>query len=107
MARDLTAEAKGVLDTTASGEQADGSAALLRAIANVMLGRGPDAMKDLSDASLGNRSDAALWRALALAQQGKWAEAREGFRSLETATATLRDRSPHRIDPPPAVGGRA
>ena len=40
---------------------------------------------DLSHASVANRSDAALWRALALAQQGKWAEAREGFRSLATA----------------------
>jgi len=91
MARELTAEAKGVLDATALDENAvtDGSALLLRAVSNVMLGRGADAMKDLSHASLGNRSDAMLWRALALAQQGKWAEAREGFRSLDTATATL------------------
>src|SRR5205814_10005755 len=42
IARELTAEAKGVLDTT-SAEQSEGSAALLRAIANVMLGRGADA----------------------------------------------------------------
>jgi tetratricopeptide (TPR) repeat protein len=91
LARELTAEAKGVLDATAQDEHAnaDGSALLLRAVANIMLGRGADAMKDLSQASVGNRSDAGLWRALALAQQGKWAEAREGFRSLDTATATL------------------
>ena len=91
MARELSAEAKGVLDATVPDEQAtaDGSALLLRAVANVMLGRGADAIKDLSQASVGNRADAGLWRALALAQQGKWAEAREGFRSLDTATATL------------------
>ncbi len=91
MARELVAEAKGVLDATALDENAvtDGSALLLRAVSNVMLGRGADAMKDLSHASLGHRSDTTLWRALALAQQGKWAEAREGFRSLDTATATL------------------
>jgi tetratricopeptide (TPR) repeat protein len=91
MARELVAEAKGVLDATAQDENAvtDGSALFLRAISNVMLGRGADAMKDLSHASLGHRSDTTLWRALALAQQGKWAEAREGFRSLDTATATL------------------
>jgi len=91
MARELAAEAKGVLDAIALDENAsaDGSALLLRAISNIMLGRGADAMKDLSHASLGNRSDAALWHALALAQQGKWPEAREGFRSLGTATATL------------------
>ncbi|TMJ04363.1 MAG: tetratricopeptide repeat protein [Alphaproteobacteria bacterium] len=89
LARELTAEAKGVLDSTASDQHTDGSPLLLRAVANVMLGRGTDAVKDLSHASLANRSDAALWRALALAQQGKWAEAREGFRSLATAAATL------------------
>ena len=91
LARELVAEAKGVLDATAQDENAvtDGSALLLRAVSNVMLGRGADAMKDLSHASLGHRSDTTLWRALALAQQGKWAEAREGFRSLDTATATL------------------
>jgi tetratricopeptide (TPR) repeat protein len=91
LARDLTAEAKGVLDTAALDEQAaaEGSPLLLRAVANVMMGRGAEAMKDLSQASVGNRSDAVLWRALALAQQGKFAEAREGFRSLDTATATL------------------
>ncbi|MEA2870900.1 MAG: hypothetical protein QOH67_876, partial [Hyphomicrobiales bacterium] len=73
MARELVTEAKGVLDATALDENAvtEGSALLLRAVSNVMLGRGADAMKDLSHASLGNRSDTTLWRALALAQQGK------------------------------------
>jgi tetratricopeptide (TPR) repeat protein len=91
LARDLVPEAKGVLDAIALDEQAaaEGSTLLLRGIANVMMGRGVDAMKDLSQASVANRTDAALWRALALAQQGKWSEAREGFRSLDTATATL------------------
>src|SRR5205085_2752043 len=89
LARTLTAEAKGVVDLTASDEDTDGSPLLLRGVANVMLGRGTDAIKDLSDASVSNRSEAALWRALALAQQGKWTEAREGFRSLATAAATL------------------
>ena len=46
-------------------------------------------MKDLTHAAVSKRSDIALWRALALAQQGKWVEAREGFRTLETASATL------------------
>jgi len=88
MARELTTEAKGVLDTIALDET-DGSPLLLHAVANVMLGRGADAMKDLAHPALASRNDAALWRALALAQQGKWAEAREGFRSIETAAATL------------------
>jgi tetratricopeptide (TPR) repeat protein len=91
LARDMMPEAKGVLDVTALDEHAaaEGSTLMLRGIANVMMGRGADAMKDLSQPSVANRTDAALWRALALAQQGKWSEAREGFRSLDTATATL------------------
>ncbi len=91
LARDLIPEAKGVLDVAASDEQAaaEGTALLLRAIANVMMGRGADAMKDLAQASVASRTESVLWRSLALAQQGKWSEAREGFRSLESATATL------------------
>jgi tetratricopeptide (TPR) repeat protein len=91
LARDLIPEAKGVLDVAASDEQAaaEGTPLLLRAIANVMMGRGADAMKDLTQPSVASRSEAVLWRALAFAQLGKWAEAREGFRSLDAATATL------------------
>ena len=91
LARDLTAEAKGVLDAVASDERAaqDGTAAVLRAVANIMLGRGADALKDLSGGAAAKRNDIALWRALAQAREGKWAEARESFRTLDTATATL------------------
>src|SRR4051794_8893000 len=91
LARDLIPEAKGVLDVAATDEHAaaEGTPLLLRAIANVMMGRGADAMKDLAPASVAARSEATLWRALALAQQGKWADAREGLRSLDAATATL------------------
>ena len=91
LARDLTAEAKGVLDAAASDERAaqDGTAAVLRAVANIMLGRGADALKDLSSGPAAKRNDIALWRALAQAREGKWVEAREGFRTLDTATATL------------------
>ena len=91
LARDLTAEAKGVLDAAALDERAtqDGTAAVLRAVANIMLGRGADALKDLSSGPAAKRNDISLWRALAQAREGKWVEAREGFRTLETATATL------------------
>jgi outer membrane biosynthesis protein TonB len=91
LARDLIAEAKGVLDVAASDERnaQDSTPLVLRAIANIMLGRGADAMRDLTHNAVSKRSDIALWRALALSQQGKWVEAREGFRSLETSSAAL------------------
>src|SRR6185295_10365585 len=62
LARDLIPEAKGVLDVAASDEQAasEGTPLLLRAVANVMMGRGADAMKDLSHAAVAGRSEAAL-----------------------------------------------
>jgi hypothetical protein len=71
-----------VLDVAALDERAtqDGTAAVLRAVANIMLGRGTDALKDLSSGPAAKRNDISLWRALAQAREGKWVEAREGFR---------------------------
>jgi hypothetical protein len=91
LARDMIPEAKGVLDVAASDERSaqDGTAIVLRAIANIMLGRGADALKDLASGSVARRNDIALWRALAQAKEGKWIEAREGFRAIETSTAAL------------------
>ena len=62
---------------------------VLRAIANIMIGRPEAAMKDLSNPFVGNQHDAPLWRALANARLGKWAEARDGFRNAEAAMTTL------------------
>ena len=45
----------------------NGTALVLRAVANIMLGRGADALKDLSGAAVAKRNDLALWRALAQA----------------------------------------
>ena len=91
LARDMGAEARGVLEVASdeAAAAADGSVIVLRAIANVMQRRGEEALKDLENPAAANRPDAALWRALALAQQGKWAEAREGLHSLEAVTAAL------------------
>ena len=62
---------------------------VLRAIANIMIGRPEAALKDLSNPFVGNQHDAPLWRALANARLGKWTEARDGFRSAEAAMPTL------------------
>ncbi len=39
--------------------------------------------------AVGDQHDAPLWRALAYARQGKWGEARESFKRVEAAIATL------------------
>ena len=38
---------------------------------------------------IGNGYDSQLWKALAFARQGKWAEAREKFKNAEFAIAAL------------------
>jgi len=53
------------------------------------MNRADDALKDLSDPVVGDQHDAPLWRALAYAHQGKWGQARDGFKSAETSVATL------------------
>jgi tetratricopeptide (TPR) repeat protein len=92
VARDMFPEAKGVLDVALGDERAaseQGSATVLRAVCEIMMGRPDDALKDLSDPSIGDQHDAPLWRALAYAKQGKWAQARDGFRNADAAVATL------------------
>jgi tetratricopeptide (TPR) repeat protein len=92
LARDMYPEAKGVLDVTLADDRsaAEGvSASVLRSIAEVMMNRPEDALKDLGNPAVGDQHDAPLWRALAYAHEGKWAQAREGFKSVEAALATL------------------
>ncbi len=43
-------------------------------------------MKDLADPAVGNRHDAPLWRAMAHAGQGHWAQASDGFQDVARAT---------------------
>jgi tetratricopeptide (TPR) repeat protein len=91
-ARQMYAEAKSVLDTAVADERPtaeDPSPLVLRAVANIMLGRFEGAQKDLANPVVGNQNDAPLWRALAFARQGKWPEALDAFRHVEGALAAL------------------
>jgi tetratricopeptide (TPR) repeat protein len=92
VARDMYPEAKGVLDVALADDRAaseQGSATVLRAVTEIMMNRPEDALKDLADPSIGDQHDAPLWRALAYAKQGKWGQARDGFKSADAAVATL------------------
>jgi tetratricopeptide (TPR) repeat protein len=92
LARSMYAEAKGVLDLAMAQQRpdtADVTARVLRAVAEVMMNRADGALKDLNDPSVGDQHDAALWRALAYARQGKWGQAHESFKSVDSAIATL------------------
>jgi hypothetical protein len=92
LGRELLPEAKGVLETALAEERPtveNHAGLLLRAITKVMMGRAADALTDLTDPLLTGSKDAALWRALALTQQGKWVEARESFKTAETVVTAL------------------
>jgi tetratricopeptide (TPR) repeat protein len=90
LARQMAAEAKGVLDVaTADEREASVTGSVLTAVADVMLGRAEEALKALANPKIGNSSDAPIWRAMARASQGHWARAREEFKKVEVAVGAL------------------
>jgi tetratricopeptide (TPR) repeat protein len=92
LARDMYAEAKGVLTVALDGQRAtpeDTTALVLHGVANMLMDRTEEGLKDLANPLIGNQFDAPLWRAFAYARQGKWAEAREGFKGVERAMGAL------------------
>jgi len=96
LARGMFAEAKGVLDVAIANPDAGADitgTVVMRGLSSLLLDRPHDALKDLSSATVGNQFDAPLWRAMAQASLGRWAEARQGFRfaglSLESLPVDL------------------
>ncbi|MGH6726753.1 MAG: tetratricopeptide repeat protein [Pseudolabrys sp.] len=91
LARDLSAEAKAVLNVVLADNKGseDVTSTVLKAVADVLLERPDDALKDLSNPMVGNQLDAPIWRAIAYARQEKWAEAQAGFKSLDSAISAL------------------
>jgi tetratricopeptide (TPR) repeat protein len=92
MARGMYHEAKGVadfvLDDSKPGYE-DSGALMLRAVVHIIVGRPTAGLHDLANPVIGTNYDSQLWRALANARQGKWAEAREKFKNVEFAIASL------------------
>ncbi len=62
---------------------------MVHAIACILIGRPGQGLKDLASPAIGNNYDSQLWKALAYARQGKWADAREKFKNVEFAIASL------------------
>jgi tetratricopeptide (TPR) repeat protein len=86
------AEAKGVLDVALKDNPpsaGDPVPLVMRAVANIMLGRPQEALKDLANPIVGNQLDAPLWRAWADARLGRWADASEGFRDVDARIPRL------------------
>ena len=58
---------------------------MMHAVASILMGRPEQGLKDLANPVIGTSYDSQLWKALAFARQGKWAEAREKFKNVEFA----------------------
>ena len=92
MARGMYPEAKGVADLILADVRPgheDSAALMIRTVANILIGRPEQGLKDLANPVIGTNYDSQLWKALAYARQAKWAEAREKFKNVEFAIASL------------------
>jgi tetratricopeptide (TPR) repeat protein len=92
MARGMYPEAKGVAEMLLAdpGPKVEEFAALMvHAIASILINRPEVALKDLASPAIGNNYDSQLWQGLAFARQAKWVDAREKFKNVEFAIASL------------------
>ncbi len=92
MARAMFPEAVGVLNLELSDEKQgseDPSVLIVHALANILMGRPERGLKDLASPAIGANYDSQLWKAMASARQGKWADAREKFKSAEFSITSL------------------
>jgi outer membrane biosynthesis protein TonB len=89
MSRGMYPEAKGAADLALAGVKAgreDSIALMVRSVASILIGRPEQGLKDLANPVIGANYDSQLWKALAYARQGKWADARE---NVEFAITSL------------------
>ena len=92
MSRGMYWEAKGAADLALADAKPgieDSIALMVRVVANILIGRPEQALKDLANPVIGTNYNSQLWKALAYARQGKWAEAREKFKNVEFAITSL------------------
>ncbi|VIO77276.1 tetratricopeptide repeat protein [Bradyrhizobium ivorense] len=92
MAHGLYDEAHGVTNLILSESKRGSelaSVVMIHAVASILIGRPAQGVKDLANPVIGNGYDSQLWKGLAFAREGRWAEAREKFKNSEFAVATL------------------
>jgi tetratricopeptide (TPR) repeat protein len=92
LSRGMYPEAKGVLDLVLAEAKPvveDPVALTVHSVASSLMGRPEQALKDLASPAIGTNYDSQLWKALANARLGKWADAREKFKNVEFAITAL------------------
>lgn len=92
MARAMYPEARGVTNLMISDNDPrteETAMLMIHAVASILMGRPDQGLKDLGNASIGNNFDSQMWKGLAYARQGKFADAREKLKNVEFAIASL------------------
>ena len=92
MARAMYYEAKGVTEAALSDpnpKKDETITLMVHAVATILINRPEQGLKDLANPAIGSNYDSQMWQALALERQQKWAEAREKFKNVEFAIASL------------------
>jgi hypothetical protein len=92
MARAMYPETVGVLNLALSDSKVgaeDPAVLIVHALANILMGRPERGLKDLASPAIGSNYDSQLWKAMISARQGKWADAREKFKSAEFGIISL------------------
>jgi tetratricopeptide (TPR) repeat protein len=92
MAWGMYPEAKGeaeVMLADASPKLDESAVRMVHAIASILMDRPEEGLKDLTSSVIGDNYDSQLWKGLAYARQGKWADAREKFKNVDFAIAAL------------------
>jgi tetratricopeptide (TPR) repeat protein len=92
MSRAMYYEAKGETEAALSdpNPKKDESVTLMvHAVASILVDRPGQGLKDLANPVIGSNYDSQMWQALALGRQAKWADAREKFKNVEFAIASL------------------
>jgi tetratricopeptide (TPR) repeat protein len=92
MARGMYYEAKGETEAAladANPKKDESITLMIHAVASILIYRPGQGLKDLANPVIGSNYDSQMWQALALARQQKWADAREKFKNVEFAIASL------------------
>jgi tetratricopeptide (TPR) repeat protein len=92
MAQQRWAEAKSVLDAIVRQDRRiaeDGTIQGLRGVVAIMMHRPADALREFSHPAMAAAPDMAMWRATALAMDGRAKEAHEAFETADVSPATL------------------
>lgn len=92
MARGFYHEAKGILNNALLDQKAgqeDPATLIMHAVTSALVGQPEVSLKDLNNPAIGSNFDSQLWKAMALARQEKWADAREKFKNAELSITSL------------------